>query len=259
MDDPNLADLVTQWTNVFRAGRVEGDSAAAARHDLLVRYHDAVLRYLRAELRDANAADQVFSNFALRILEADRFLRRADPSRGRFRDYLKTILRHMVADHYRQQQRENRKREPLLPGTDREPAEEGAAGSEEDQRFLGCWRQELINQSWRALGHAETKTGQPYATLLHLQEEQPGVRSAQLAEQLTDRLGRPFSAAGVRQLVHRGRELFGDLLVSEVARSLEVNLADPAGAARAEEELIDLGLLFSYCKAALERCRDGKK
>jgi RNA polymerase sigma-70 factor (ECF subfamily) len=255
MSDPNLADMLTHWSRVFCAGRPEGDSAAEARHELLVRYHDAVLRYLRAELRDDNAAEQVFSNFALRVLEADRFLQRADPARGRFRDYLKTVLRHMVADHYRQQQRENRKRESLTPGTDNEPVERDEAGAEEDQRFLGCWRQELVNQAWQALGQAETKTGQPYATLLRLQEEQPGVRSAQLAEQLTNRLGRPFTAAGIRQLVHRGRELFGDLLVGEVARSLEVDLADPAGANRVEEELIDLGLLFSYCKAALERCR----
>jgi hypothetical protein len=59
----------------------------------------------------------------------------------------------------------------------------------------------------------------------------------------------------VRQLIHRGRELFGDLLVGEVARSLQVAPAEPAGADRVEEELIELGLLFSYCKAALERCR----
>jgi hypothetical protein len=84
------------------------------------------------------------------------------------------------------------------------------------------------------------------------------VRSAQLAERLAARLGRPFTAAGVRQLVHRGRELFGDLLVGEVARSLQVDAATPEGANRVEEELIDLGLLFSYCKAALERCRQSR-
>jgi hypothetical protein len=43
--------------------------------------------------------------------------------------------------------------------------------------------------------------------------------------------------------------------VGEVARSLQVDPAEPEGADRVEEELIELGLLFSYCKAALERCR----
>jgi RNA polymerase sigma factor (sigma-70 family) len=254
----NLADVMTQWSNVFRARQAEGDTATAARNELLVRYHDAVLRYLWAELRDEHAADEVFSNFALRVLEADRFLKQADPGRGRFRDYLKTILRHMVADYHRQRQRDDRKHQPLVPGSDHEPAESAASAPEEDERFLSCWRQELVNQSWEALAQAEKKTGQPYATLLRLQEEQPDLRSAQLAERLTARLGRPFTAAGVRQLVHRGRELFGDLLVGEVARSLEIDLATPKGADRVEAELIDLGLLFSYCKAALERCRQAR-
>jgi RNA polymerase sigma-70 factor (ECF subfamily) len=254
-ETPNLADVVTHWSNVFRAQQAEGDTATAARHDLLVRYHDAVRRYLRAELRDEHAADTVFSNFALRVLEADRFLQKADPARGRFRDYLKTVLRHMVADHHRQRQRDQRKQQPLVPGSEQEPAESEPALPGEDERFLSCWRQELINQTWAALEQAEKRTGQPYAVLLRLQEEQPELRSAQLAERLTARLGRPFSAAGVRQLVHRGRELFGDLLVREVARSLEVDPATPEGSDRVEGELIDLGLLFSYCKAALQRCR----
>jgi RNA polymerase sigma factor (sigma-70 family) len=254
-ETPNLTDLVTHWSNVFRARQAEGDTAAAARHELLVRYHDAVRRYLRAELRDEHAADAVFSNFALRVLEADRLLKNADPGRGRFRDYLKTILRHMVADHQREWQRDHRKQQPLLPGTDRDPAESGPGLPGEDERFLSCWRQELVNQAWEALEQAEKRTGQPYAALLRLQEEQPGLRSAQLAELLGARLGRSFTAAGVRQLVHRGRELFGELLVGEVARSLEVDPATAAGADRVEGELIDLGLLFSYCKAALERCR----
>jgi hypothetical protein len=107
----------------------------------------------------------------------------------------------------------------------------------------------------QALEQVERRTGQPYATLLRLQTEHPELRSAQLAEQLSARLHRPFTAAGVRQLNHRGRELAGDLLVAEVARSLQVDPDDPEGAARVEQEMIDLGLLFSYCKQVLERRR----
>lgn len=253
MSEVNLADMATQWSRVLQAGQVEGDSAAAARNELLLRYHEAVLRYLRTELRDDNAADAVYSNFALRVLEADRFLQRADPGRGRFRDYLKTVLKHMVADQYRERQRENRKRDPFSPEHDQ--ASDAAPIDEEDQRFLSCWRQELINKTWEALAQAEKRTGQPYAVLLRLQEEQPELRSAQLAEHLTQKLGKPFTAVNVRKLVQRGRELFGDLLVGEVARSLQVNPAESEGADRVESELIDLGMLFSYCKAALERCR----
>jgi RNA polymerase sigma-70 factor (ECF subfamily) len=251
----NLGDVPTRWSRVLKAGETKGDSAAEARNALLVHYHEAVYRYLRVELRDDNAAGILYSNFAVRVLQADPFLKRADPERGRFRDYLKAVLRRMVVDYYREQQRENRKREFFVEGSEREPAEESTESPDDDQRFLECWRQELIAKAWTALEEAERRSGKPHAMLLRLQEEQPGLRSAQLAAALTARLGRPFTAAGVRQLVHRGRELFGDLLVTEVARSLQLGLSTPADVDRVEGELIDLGLLLSYSKAALERYR----
>jgi RNA polymerase sigma-70 factor (ECF subfamily) len=254
MDEIDLTNIATQWSVIFRATEAEGDAAAAARSALLLRYHEAVLRYLRAQLRDEHAAGHVYSNFAVRVLEVDRFLQRADPRRGRFRDYLKTVLRHMVTDHYRTKQRENKKLEALaLQGgaaQESEPAE-----PEDDAQFLNCWRQELINWAWQRLEETEKKTDRPYARLLRLQEQQPGLRSAQAAELLSAQLGRPFTAEGVRQLAHRGRELFGEMLVLEAARSLQVDLSDPGSADRVEEELIDLGLLLSYCKTALDRYR----
>ncbi len=253
---PRLNEIATHWSNVFQAQESQGDTAAAARNQLLVRYHEAVLRYFRGELRDDHAADKLFSNFAVRVLEVDAFLKRADPNRGRFRDYLKAVLRRMVIDHYREQQREAQRVQELIPGSDNEPAESSSPpADEEEQRFLACWRQELINQAWKALEQVEGRSGQPYGTLLRLQENTPGIRSAQLAEKLAALVGRPFTAAGVRQLVHRGRELFGDLLIQEVARSLKAATDEEVNAERLEQELIELGLLFSYCKAALERFR----
>jgi RNA polymerase sigma factor (sigma-70 family) len=254
MEEVDLANMATQWSVILRAAQEQGDAAAAARSALLLRYHEAVLRYLRAELRDEHAAGQVYSNFAVRILEVDRFLQRADPRRGRFRDYLKTVLHHMVADYRREQQRENKQRETLARRADELSGPE-PSDSEDDQHFLSCWRQELINWAWQRLEETERRTGQPYVALLRLQGRQPGLRSAQAAEQLTAQLGRPFTADGVRQIAHRGRELFGEMLVRETARSLQIDVSDPEGANRVEEELIDLGLLMSYCKAALDRCR----
>ncbi len=254
MEEIDLANMATQWSVILRAAQQEGGTAAEARSALLLRYHEAVLRYLRAELRDEHLAGQVYSNFAVRVLEVDRFLQRADPRRGRFRDYLRTVLRHMVADHHRAQQRENKQIEALvrngMAAEEGEPPESG-----EDAHFLDCWRQELINWAWQRLEETERRTGRPYAQLLRLQEQQPGLRSAQAAELLSAQLGRPFTAEGIRQLAHRGRELFGEMLVLETARSLQLDLSDPESADRVEEELIDLGLLLSYCKTALDRYR----
>ncbi|MHB1426925.1 MAG: sigma-70 family RNA polymerase sigma factor [Gemmataceae bacterium] len=253
MNDVDLADLATSWSLLMSARQTEGDAAAAARNTLLLRYCDAVVRFLRVQLRDEHAVDELCSNFAVRILEADGLLQRADPQRGRFRDYLKTVLRNMIADYHRKRQRQSKQLEALRQG-DNEPVELDSRQAEQDREFANCWRQEIIKWAWQQLEQTEKKTGQPYATLLRLQETQSGLRSAQLAELLTEQLCRPFTASGVRQLAHRGRELFGDLLVAETARSLQVDADDPDGAGRVEQELIDLNLLFSYCKKALERC-----
>ena len=254
MNQADLAQLSTHWSNIFCAREADGDAAMAARNALLLRYVEVVLRYLRAVLRDQHAVDQVCSNFAVRVLESDRLLQNADPRRGRFRDYLKTVLHHMIADYYREQRRERKHRENLNR-ENYELADPASQSSEQDQQFVRYWREELIKWVWHHMEQSDKKTGQRYSVLLRLQSQQPQLRSAQLAEQLTAKIGKPFTSAAVRQLLHRGRELFGELLVAEVARSLQVDPGDPEGCARVEQELIDLGLLFSYCKNALERCR----
>jgi len=253
MKQSDLAQLSTHWSNIFRAREGEGDAAMAARNALLLRYIEVVLRYLRAALRDPGVVDQVCSNFALRVLESDRLYQNADPERGRFRDYLKAVLQHMIADYYRQESRENKQCQRL--SGEYELPDPSSLSEELDQDFVRCWREELIKWVWRQLDQRDQKTGQKYAVLLRLQAKKPEMRSTQLAELLSQKLGKPFTAAGVRQLLHRAREVFGDLLVAEVARSLQVDPGDPDGNRRVEEELIDLGLLFSYCKKALERCR----
>ena len=61
------------------------------------------------------------------------------------------------------------------------------------------------------------------------------------------RLGRPLTAAGGRQMLHRARERFADRLIEEVAHSL----GDPTPE-RLAEELIDLGL-YEHCRPAWQR------
>ena len=102
-------------------------------------------------------------------------------------------------------------------------------------------------KAWAALDRAQARTGQPFADVLRLRVQQSDLRSPQLAEELSVRLGRPVTAGWVRQNLHRARDLFVDALVIEVERSLE----DPSPE-RLEEELEELGLL-DRCRPALKR------
>jgi hypothetical protein len=68
-----------------------------------------------------------------------------------------------------------------------------------------------------------------------------------MAEQLSARLGKPVSAAWVRKTLERARHKYADLLLHEVAQTLDNPTLEAL-----EEELVDVGLL-TYCRPALGR------
>jgi hypothetical protein len=104
---------------------------------------------------------------------------------------------------------------------------------DDESGFLRTWRQELITRAWVDLADANATL---HAVLL-CQTENPGVAAAQMAETLSAQLGKPISAGHLRVLLHRARNLFGELLRKEVQHSLESG-DDEAVA----EELRDLDL-----------------
>ena len=206
----------------------------------LLGYGGAVYRYLNKLLQDPDAVDEVYQEFALTVIRGQ--LKGADPQRGRFRNFVKGTLFHLVADH----RKERRNWPGPLPADAiwlaAEPQE-----MESDRLFVESWCDELLARTWAALADIESKSDRPYYAMLRFRADHPEVPSPQMAEQLSASLGKPYTAAGVRQILHRAREKFADLLLEEVAHSLE----DPS-VAQMERELIDLGL-FEYCRPALER------
>src|SRR5207253_2799935 len=124
------------------------------RQQLLERYGCAVQRYLRKVLRDPDAADEVFQEFALHLLHGD--LRGADAKRGRFRNFVKGTLFHLIADYRKHQ----RKWPRPLPADGAELAAY-PEDRESDPQFVESWRDELLARAWAALAAIEARTGQP--------------------------------------------------------------------------------------------------
>lgn len=238
-----LSRISTLWTLIQQAHEGQHDAVSAAQRALLERYSGAIHRYLLGALRDPDVADDLFQEFALHFLRGD--FKHADPGRGRFRNFLKTSLYHLVIDYQRRQQaRAQRPTEGV-----REPAVMPEEATDSERAFVQSWRQELMDRSWLALAQVEHKTGQPCYTVLRLRAEQPLLSSAELAEQLGARLDKSFTIHAARQALHRAREKFTDLLLNEVVHTL-----DNPSLEEIEQELIDLGLL-SYCRSALDRRR----
>ena len=235
----HLSQIATHWTMLRQAHGGGVDEAIAARQALMERYCGAVFRYLLRAVRDASVAEDLTQEFALRFIQG-RF-ERANRDRGRFRDYVRGSLFRLVQDHYREQARG-----PRLGPLEHDPVghDEQAAG---DQAFRESWRQELLARAWRALEQDEKEAGQPFHAVLRLRADQPELTGNQMAELLTERLGRSISASNLRQLLHRARERFAKLLLDDIRQSLEDAPLD-----RVAEELAELNLL-KYCKDALAK------
>lgn len=234
-----LSRITTLWSLVCEAHGGGPAAARQAQQQLLDRYGGAVRRYLVAALRDPDAAADVFQEFAVRLLNGE--LGGADEQRGRFRSFVKAVLFHLIADHRRKACRLPRQLPPDAP----EPAAE--SDDEADREFVANWRTELLGRAWAALAEEERSSRRPYHAVLRFKADNPDVPSAEMAVQLSAKLRTPLTAVGVRQLLHRAREQFADLLVTEVEHSLR----EP-GTDTLVDELTELGLL-DYCRPALAR------
>jgi len=230
--DQHLSRMSTCWTLVRQAHGAKGAGASAAQLELLKRYGDVAHRYLLGALRDPEAADELSQEFALRFIRGD--FSGLDPAKGRFRDYIKTVLFRLAANH---QQEQGRRPRPL-PAQVALPVVEADA----DAGFLASWRQELLDRAWKSLQGRNTA----YFALLRLRLEEPDLPAALLAGRLGRQVGKTFTADSVRKTLQRAREKFADLLLDEVAFSLE----DPSRR-ELERELRELGLL-AYCQPARE-------
>jgi RNA polymerase sigma-70 factor (ECF subfamily) len=242
--DEHLSRIETLWSVVRRANSPDEPNAQEAQEELLERYGGAVRRYLCACLRDGDAADEVFQEFALRFVRGD--FRSVDPNRGRFRAFVKTVVYRLMIDHRRRKGRTGKEQALGVDPAARPECDEDAT----DELFLSSWRDELLARAWGGLEEHEQRTGSAYHTALRLRVDEPELRSSDLAARLAARLGKPMTAEAVRVLVHRARDRFAEILLDAVASSID----DPSPDA-IEEELIDLRLL-DYCRDTLQKRRE---
>src|SRR4051812_38842179 len=167
MPDTHLSGFSTNWSVLFAAHRGTPEEQLAARRRLLAVYERAVRGYLRASVGDAEAAEELLHEFAVRLLRGD-FAATA-PEKGRFRSYLKTVIYHLIVDHHRSRQRWARAADL---GAVPEPAAAPPEPSPDDERqFLARWRDSLIEAARAALRRQENVGGPPLAEALRLRTE----------------------------------------------------------------------------------------
>jgi RNA polymerase sigma-70 factor (ECF subfamily) len=228
-DKQRLTEIPTEWTLMRSAltptdGEVPSTESVEAMNSLISKYHDAVSRYLRLKLRDENLADEVNQEFWTKVLTGK--LAGADPSKGRFRDYLRTVLHRLIIDHFR-----GRKVQPLPPGDLLDP-------SRPDDDFDHVFREAVIKRVTLRLQTFEATTPKNrYATVLQLRTENPDAPIEDLAIRLGERTGAIVSPESFRKTLQRARSKFLELLILELRETIH-----PAEPEDIEAEIFDLGL-----------------
>ncbi len=236
MPDPNASRIdaiPTQWS-LIRDAHAGGapQSAAVARQALVLRYAKSVRRYVGGIVKQADDADELAQDVIVRLMKGD--FGGADPTRGRFRDLLKTAVRNMVHNHWA---KSNRRKTAdaeldLVAGTD-----------DPDPAWESEFQLNILDHAWAALKAFEKATPtNPAYTIMKLRTEFPDATSEELADKLGAKLGKPVRADACRQMLRRARLKFAEALVAEV----RMGLAD-SSPGRVAEELAHLGLL-AYVK-----------
>lgn len=239
-NDPlHLSQIDTPW-KLVREAHESGAAAGTARELLLRRYSPAVLAFLTRITKNREAGDELYQEFAVRLLQGG--FERATIEKGRFRDYLKSSLRHLVVDYRR---RENGGPQRYLQDiVDRTDVADPAS---DDAEFDGVWRDDLLARAWRQLEELQRSSDQPWHTVLRLRVDHPDWNSTMLASEAATLSNRSISQAGARKLLQRAREMFTDLLIGEVSGYLDSPARDVL-----EQELIEVGL-YEWCKSGLDR------
>lgn len=230
MTDERIEAIQTRWSlirNAHLAGQPE--SAAEARRLLVMRYAPAVRRYLGGIVRNDEDADELSQDIMLRLMRGD--FAGADPTRGRFRDLLKTALRNMVRTSW---QKAGRRKTV--------DAELDLIGNEEDSardaEWTQQWRKAVLDHTWNRLLTEEGGKPGPAWHVLKLKTDYPDASSENLADLMSRKTGTTIRADNCRQILKRARTRFAAHLLDEIRAGLDSESED-----RLQEELAALGLL----------------
>lgn len=242
-----LSKIDTLWSVVCDA-HGQSDERQPAQELLLNRYGLAIKRYLLASLRDADLAEEVFQDFALKFIKGD--LKAVAPQKGKFRVYVKTVLANLIRNHQRKRARSQRLGDT---GMEQDIASEieasCEANDEADRLLIRKWREDLLTRTWAAMAADASEGNHLYEPILKYRVEHPAETYEQLRVALAKICGRDVTQGNARILVHRAREKFAQLLIQLVIDSLPAGNLDDV-----QDELAELGLL-DYCRDTLNEMK----
>jgi RNA polymerase sigma-70 factor (ECF subfamily) len=218
---PHAPFRTTRWSLVARAGGADEDGRRAL-EELCALYWPAVYAFYRRERLDPEAARDLTQGLLLDLLQRED-LGRADPTRGRFRAFLRTCARHYLANERDRQRAHKRGGGHVVESLDT-ATEEGRLRREPidamdaDAVFERRWAMAVIDTALAALEQEEIGCGRGrlFAVLRPTLE---GESLSRTYVELAAELG--TSEGALKVTAHRLRQRFRQRLLEEVGHTLD--------------------------------------
>ena len=208
----------TRWSLILDA-RTGPEAGRVALEQICRDYRQPVLAYVKRHGYAPADAEDITQDFFARLLEQG-WHARADPSRGRFRSYLLSALRHFLSDARDSAGAQKRGGNQLRVSADETFATLAAPDSESpEQAFTRHWMKTVIERATH-----------------RLEKEAKAAGKQELYKELGEKIGmRPNTiAVGVHRMRQRLRELVREELLQTVS-----------DAASLDEELRELRATFT--------------
>jgi RNA polymerase sigma-70 factor (ECF subfamily) len=224
----------TQWSRVLSAGDPDAPLARQSLAELCAAYWYPLYAFIRRRGHDPEQAKDLTQDFFARALEKG-LLAEADPTRGRFRSFLRAVCAAFLAnrrDWEHAQKRGGGRTALPIDAADAEGqyARELADGLTPERIFDRSWALTLLGRVLARLGREYDEAGKA-TTFEALRGALDGDEVAVSYAAVAARLGTTEGAA--RVAAHRLRRRYGELLRQEIAATL----ADPA---QVDDEIRDL-------------------
>jgi RNA polymerase sigma factor (sigma-70 family) len=213
-------DQPTRWSEVWRAGHGDEPQKQAAMQRICQDYWPPVYAYIRRQGRTEEDAEDLTQEFFCRIIRRNWFAK-ADPSRGRLRNYLFTSLVNFLRDAWRSERTEKRGSGQAvlsLSGAEGWYHHEPMDLLSPDLLFQRRWAMHLVEKAMAAVEQEYVSRGQgPVFLALQARLLDPGSGNEQLVT-LADQLS--MTPGAVRAALFRLRGRFREVLFQEVGRTI---------------------------------------
>jgi RNA polymerase sigma-70 factor (ECF subfamily) len=211
----------TRWSIVLAAARDPSERARAALSDLCETYWYPVYAYVRRRGHAPDEAEDLTQAFFAKLLEK-RYVRDADPERGRFRSFLLAAVKHFLSNERDRVEALKRGGGRPLVSLDLETAEgryrvEPSHDVTPERVYERRWALTLLDRTLARLRAEYERAGQA-PRFERLKGYLTGEASGGYAEAMAA-LG--LSEGAVKVAVHRLRRRYRELLRAEIAETVE--------------------------------------